>query len=650
MFAAALYFSSNALLAQKDSVQNTLDDVVITATKTPKKLSETGKVLTVISSEQLGRSGGKDLSQVLAEQTGIIVNGSSSNPGKDKSIYMRGAKIEYTLILIDGIPVSDPTGIGGNYDIRLIPLQNVDHIEILKGSQSTLYGSDAIAGVINIITKKSGNKPIGVFGSISYGSFNTLKTNAAINGKTGIIDYSVGYANNNTKGISEATDLNNSKEFDKDAFKENSFNANLGIKVKNNWKISPYLRFSQLNGDLDYDAFADDKDYTYKNKNLQTGFRNEIKFNKNTLILNYNFNAVERNYLNDSADINPVAFDIYSSGKYKGGEHFGEAVFAGTFLKVVQVVSGVDFRKSNTEQDYLSVSPFGNYIETVDKSIAKQTQYSFYSSLLFTKKIFHAEAGARYNHHSTYGSKWTYNFNPFVFMGTQLKVFANISSAYKTPSLYQLYSQYGNLNLKPESATTYEGGIEYKQPSKIFSARAVIFQRNVKDVLAFYTDFSTYQSFYINRDKQKDKGIEIEPSIFIGEVFQVKVNYTFTEGKITTFEAGKDTSYNNLTRRPKHALNIFTGYQVTPELYLSASLQTLSKRTDNYFDPINFSSSTINLEGYALLNAYASYKLLRDKLGVFIDARNITNKTDYFEVYGFNVQGFSLNAGVNIKL
>lgn len=650
MFAAALYCSSNALLAQKDSVQNTLDDVVITATKTPKKLSETGKVLTIISSEQLGRSGGKDLSQVLAEQTGIIVNGSSSNPGKDKSIYMRGAKIEYTLILIDGIPVYDPTGIGGNYDIRLIPLQNVDHIEILKGSQSTLYGSDAIAGVINIITKKSGNKPIGVFGSISYGSFNTLKTNAAINGKTGIIDYSVGFAYNHTKGISEATDLNNNKEFDKDAFKENSFNANLGIKVKNNWKISPYLRFSQLNGDLDYDAFADDKDYSYKNKNLQTGFRNEIKFNKNTLILNYNFNAVERNYLNDSADINPVAFDIYSSGKYKGGEHFGEAVFAGTFLKVVQVVSGVDFRKSNTEQDYLSVSSFGNYIETVDKSIAKQTQYSFFSSLLFTKKIFHAEAGARYNHHSTYGSKWTYNFNPFVLMGKQVKVFANISSAYKTPSLYQLYSQYGNLNLKPESATTYEAGTEYKNPSKIFSARAVIFQRNVKDVLAFYTDFSTYQSFYINRDKQKDKGIEIEPSIYIGNAFQLKVNYTFTDGKITTLQNGKDSSYNNLTRRPKHAVNIFTGYQVTPELYLSASLQTLSKRTDNYFDPINFSSSTINLEGYALLNAYASYKLFRDKLSVFIDARNITNKTDYFEVYGFNVQGFSLNAGVNIKL
>ncbi len=650
MFAAALIGSTLSANAQKDSSKSTLDDVVVTATKTPKKLSETGKVLTVISREQLERSGGKDLAQVLNEQTGVIVNGSSSNPGKDKSIYLRGARADYTVILIDGIPVYDPSGIGGNFDIRLLPIQNIDHIEILKGSQSTLYGSDAVAGVINIITKKSGTKPIGLFGSAAYGSFNTFKGSAGINGHTDIIDYSAGYTYNDTKGITEAADKDHTGNFDKDGFTENAANLNLGINIRKGWKLSPYLRWSQLEGDLDYDAFADDEDYTYRNKNLQAGLRNEIKFGGNTIQLNYNYNNNERKYVNDSGFINPVAFDQYSSGKYTGKEHFAEALYAGNLCKSVQIVAGADLRHSNTGQDYLSVSPFGNYTETVDKDLAKQTQYSGYASLLYTGKIFHAEAGGRYNHHSTYGDKFTYNFNPFVLLNQEIKIFANISSAYKTPSLYQLYSQYGNLDLKPEYATTYEAGFAYKHPSNVFAIRVVGFARDVKDVLAFYTDYNTYESYYINQDKQKDKGVEVEPSLSINKVFQLKLNYTYTDGKITTQQSGKDTSYFNLTRRPKHAVNVFAGYQVTKAFYVSASLQSLSKRTDNYFNPSTFTSEQIELKGYALLNAYASYQLFAGKLNIFVDAKNLTDKTDYYEVYGFGVRGFNVMGGVQVKL
>src|SRR5205814_1295066 len=117
-------------------------------------------VLTVITRQQLERSGGKDLSQVLSEQAGIYIGGANSNPGKDKSIYLRGARVDHTLITIDGVPVYDPSGIGANFDIRNLSIDNIERIEVLKGSQSTLYGSDAIAGVINIITRKASSKKI----------------------------------------------------------------------------------------------------------------------------------------------------------------------------------------------------------------------------------------------------------------------------------------------------------------------------------------------------------------------------------------------------------------------------------------------------------------------------------------------------------
>src|SRR6516164_6525136 len=139
LFVAACLIGSH-LLAQ-DSTYKSLDEVIFTASKFPQKQSTTGKVVSVITQQQIERSAGKDLSQVLNEQTGINVNGANSNSGKDKTIFLRGASSNYTLILLDGVPLINPSGVGGTFDLRLIPLGEIDRIEILKGSQSTLYGS-----------------------------------------------------------------------------------------------------------------------------------------------------------------------------------------------------------------------------------------------------------------------------------------------------------------------------------------------------------------------------------------------------------------------------------------------------------------------------------------------------------------------------
>ena len=152
-----------------------MDEVIVTANKYPQKQSTTGKVISVITKEQIEKSSGKTLSQLLNEQAGVTINGAFNNAGAVQTVYVRGAASGRTLILLDGIPVNDPSMINNEFDLNLFSLDNIDRIEICKGAQSTLYGSDAIAGVINIITvNQDVKKPFNVKATLSGGSLGNI--------------------------------------------------------------------------------------------------------------------------------------------------------------------------------------------------------------------------------------------------------------------------------------------------------------------------------------------------------------------------------------------------------------------------------------------------------------------------------------------
>src|SRR6476469_4622972 len=189
---AALITSSHLRAQSQQDSSKIMEELTLTASKFSVKTTETGKVVTIITRQDIEHAGSRDLAQLITETGGVFINGYNGNAGKEKNIYLRGARVDYTLITIDGIPVYDASGIGSNFDIRNISIDNVEGIEILKGSQSTLYGSDAIAGVINIITRKTGNKPFTLAGTAHYGSYHAQRYNTGINGRKGILNYSIG--------------------------------------------------------------------------------------------------------------------------------------------------------------------------------------------------------------------------------------------------------------------------------------------------------------------------------------------------------------------------------------------------------------------------------------------------------------------------
>jgi vitamin B12 transporter len=624
-----------------------LDEVVITANKYPNKTSLTGKVVTIITREQLERSGGKDLSQILTEQAGVYIGGANSNAGKDKSLYLRGAKVEHTLITIDGVPVYDPSGIGSNFDIRNLSVDQIERIEILKGSQSTLYGSDAIAGVINIITKKVAVKPFSGNGLLSYGSNNSVRGNAGINGKTGMVDYDLAYSFFDTKGINEA--ISNIPNADKDAFQQNSLQAGIGLQATTNIRIQPYFRYNKIDGDIDQGSFTDELDYTYTQKSYQAGVRNEFVFGKSKLNVLYNYNHIDRLYIDDSVK-SQNGFDKYSRGSYKGMEHFIDAYITTPVGNgSSKLTAGADFRTSNTDQEYSSVGFYGPYSTKYSADSLHHNQSGLYAALNVNAKTgFNLELGSRLNIHSAYGSNYVFNINPSYLLNKKFKLFANVSSGYRTPSLYQLLSEFGNRDLEPESALTIEGGVQYFSVDNKFSGRITGFERDVTDVIFFYFNPSTFQSQYINQDKQKDHGAELELSFKPTKNISLKAFYSFVDGKITTVQNGKDTTYFNLIRRPKNSIGVNAGVRVTEKLFVSSNLSWFDKRKDAYFDALTFQTVNVVLDSYILLDVYAEYAFCKNKLKLFADLRNISD-SKYSETAGFNTLGFNGYVGVRFN-
>jgi vitamin B12 transporter len=618
-----LLFAAMQSQAQDSTKTKQLDEVVVTATKYPVKLSETGKVVTVVTHEQIEKSHGKSLAQILTEQTGILVNGANSSPGKDKSIFIRGASNKYTLILLDGVPVNDPAGFGGAFDLRLFPVDQIDHIEILKGSQSTLYGSDAIAGVINIISRKPGKKPIGFNGGATYGSFNSFNGNAGINGHTNIVDYNVNYNYEHTDGISDALDTTNKAGFDRDGYTRHSIQSNLTIRAGKNLKISPYYRYSLYDGGFDADAFTDGKSVINSMLN-NAGAIATYTLPHGTITANYGYSYSKRKIL-----------DQWGTTFYRGQFNSGEIYLVHDLIDKVKFMAGANY------QTYRLLDT------TLDKKDPQTNIVSPYLSFFIQDlEGFSLEVGGRYNNHSEFGDRLTYNVSASYLIDGDYKIFANVSSGFKAPTVNDLFGPIAfgsNPNLKPETSNNFEAGTQFSAVDKKLQVTATGFYRDIKNLITYVG------TRLINIDKQKDKGFELDATVTPNDKWTVKASYMYVTGDLHQSRNGKDTSFYNLVRRPKHTVTGTVGYQATKQLYIALTAQSLGKRNDLYFDPITYASSQVTLKAYTLLNAYAEYKLMGDKLRLFADAKNITD-TKYTEVYGYNTPGFTINGGFRINL
>jgi vitamin B12 transporter len=632
--------SSCALAQEQDSTQvNSLKEVVLSDTKFAQSREKSGKVIELITNQDLVKKSGQSLATVLSQVCGVEINGNQSANGKNLGYYIRGGKNRQVLILIDGIPVTDASGIGFEYDLRLLPVEQVEKIEVMKGAASTLYGTGAATGVINITLKKSTKKEIEGNAYMNIGSNNTsanhhyngqdFNQGLSVNGTIKKVNYFAGVNSTETKGISQVAGDN----YEGDSFSRQNALVKLGIKASEKLTLDFFGNYDRIkNGyDLAFDntGFNDTDANVTTSEQVRFGFAPKYKYSKGEFVLNSGFTKISRNYNELNTFSNTIDYSLYDSrsivvdgfNKYNVNRNFA-------------VIFGVNYQFN----DMNSQTPFS----TIENEITKFNIIDGYTTLIYNTDFgLNVNAGARLNNHSAYGNNFVYNFNPSYNFKTSfpLKLVASYSTAYITPSLYQLYSEYGNTNLTPEKNTTIETGFETELWNKKVKLDAVAFYRDQNNAIDFFFDPITFDAFYVNvNGETKAKGVETSLNIAVTSKWHVNGNYTFTQ---------VDKALDRLI--PKHKANAGLDFQATNRLLMNTTYQYFDARNDAFFDGNTFGVVPTKLGSYQLLNALVKYELIKSRLTVFGAATNILNE-EFVENVGYATRGRNFKIGLNIVL
>lgn len=637
---ALIVLMTNCIFAQqKDSnaSETQLDEVVISDSKFALAKEKSGKIITKITSEDLKKREGQSVAAILNSAVGLEINGSQSVAGKNLGYYIRGGKNNQVLILIDGIPVTDASGISLEYDLRLLPVNQVESIEIMKGAASTLYGTGAATGVISITLKNSGKKVIQGNAYFNVGTNNTaadkntdlnnFNQGFSINGNAKKVNYFASLNSTETSGMSQIASPSTDIKYEADRFSRLNYLAKLGYKVSDKLTLDFFGNFDKINNDYDggFDNTGsnDVSQNDSKTEQFRFGFLPKFKYKKGEFILNSSLNKISRIYNELDSYSGTVGVSQYDS-RSVNVDGYNKYEFSNTLF----LVTGVQYQF----HDMNSSTPYGG----VAKENAKFNMVDPYVTGVFNSDFgLNLNVGARLNIHSEYGNQLVYNLNPsYDFKNLPLKVLTSYSTAFVTPSLYQLYSPYGNTALTPEKNSTIEAGFEAQLLDKKLRFSAVVFHREQNNFIGFS---SAYKYININ-GTNKAKGVETDFTYTINEKIRWNSNYTFTQ---------VDDALDRLI--PKHKVNSSLDFQMCTRAFLNVNYQYVDGRNDAFFDGNSYATKKVILDSYQLVNATFRYVLVPNRLTVFGSVNNILN-ADFVENIGYNSLGRNFKLGLNINL
>jgi vitamin B12 transporter len=586
-----------------------IQSVIVTANRIEQPLSRVGDSVTVISAKEQRRSQKTSVSDLLAMTPGVTVvrNG---GVGGVTSLLIRGAESQQTVVLIDGVKVNDPSQASGAFNFANLLTTDYAQIEVLRGPQSTLWGSQAIGGVVNIVTPM----PEGpLSGSISAegGTHETALVRARAEAGGDRFAWRVAGDYLSTGGISS---------FDRDlgGVEDDSY-RNVGFNVRGIYHItdnaSAEIRSTWSDGRSEFDGFppptfrtfTDTPEYgnteelvTYAGLNLTAldgRLQNRVAFA---------YTDTDRKNIDPSSRV-PVTFDAY--GRNERWEYQGT-------LQVNDAISTiVGLESERSELSSVSPSTFDPNPASIKGDV---NQDSAYAQLTVTPiEVLTVSAGLRYDDHETFGEHTTARASAAWSVTPSTIIRSSYGEGFKAPTLYQLYSPFGNLALDAELAEAWDAGIEQHLFANKVIVGATYFHRDTTDVIDFVSCFDEVaparcttqpDGFYDNVQQAEAKGVELSFAAQLMERLALTANYTSMESENAA--RGSDNFGRSLARRPKETANAVVSYEWPIGLTTAVTVQHAGRSFDN-------AANTVVLDGYTLVDFRASYAV-----------------TQSFEVYG----------------
>lgn len=608
-------------------VEKELDEVVVSTPKFLSKLSSTGKVVDILDSTILRQNIGKNLGEILSQQASVMVNGSRSNPGTNQELYMRGASTGQVLVLLDGFPLNDPSQITQVFDWNLIDVRSLERIEIIRGGLSSLYGSDAMVAVINLVSQKSTRENFGGEVGLLAGSFNTIQPKIRLNGNDSGYSWMLKYNVLKTQGISSA-DVPGGE-------KDGYFQQNFRVSVQKDYKkwgfLEVYGIFSGNNLNLDAGPNLDERDYTAQTNHRSFRALWTKSYAHFTWQQKYFIDRTSRIFLNDSLEILPMAMSKFYRADYTGWSSGYE-----NFLKFDDIfggtgILGFEVRMQKTRQSEKLIGEGWEYIsQPIEPALANQKLFAFYGAY---EKVWNQKWGlelsGRANYQSKFGSFYTYSLNPFLNISSKLKFFSNVYSGFKIPSLYQLFSPYGNLSLKPEQSFNFESGVKWTwQSTKI---QLVYFDNFLRDGIIFSYEDAHPDGIYVNYSTQKIRGLEFNMEYRWGR-FNFQGNASYLKGK--TKMKPEELEQSVLVRRPNFKTSLAVNTKFNSHWNVNLAYNYLGKRIDSYFDDLDYQVKSVDLGTYSLVDIQVNFAV-NDRVDLSLIGRNILNKK-YEETFGYS--------------
>lgn len=573
-----------------------VSELVVTANRSPQEADRVGQSVTVLTAQDIQSGQVVDVSALLAQTPGVAVS-RNGGVGGATSIRIRGAETDQTVVVVDGVKLNDPSAVGGGYNFANLLSGDIGRIEILRGAQSTLWGSQAIGGVVNIITAEA-TEPFEGSAQLEGGARGSAYVRAAVGGKGERVTWRLAAGRYHTDGQSAFR-----FGAESDGYEHTGLSGRAVIRAADNLTFD--LRAVYSKGENSFDgfpapvfAFSDTREYGTTEDFV--GYA-AINFDLGALSnrIAYAYTRTDRQNLNPDQAVTPVTFDARGENRrweYQGVWTINEA-WTATFGAETE-----DAEMASASPNAFAPTPTPLRGQAGIDGVYAQVQGEVLTGLTLT-------AGLRRDSHDTFGdatlgqlaAAWSFNEGNTVLR-------ASFGQGFKAPTLYQLYSEYGNLALTAEKANGWDAGVEHRLADR-FKVAATWFQRETENQIDFLScsGMSTNPlcfrngirrfGAYVNTARTKAHGVELEGSADLGPL-RLAANYTWTDTENTS--PGNVNRGKRLARRPEHQANIQATYTWSNDATLTGAIRHVGDSFDN-------AGNSYVLQSHTLLDLRASW-------------------------------------------